>query len=189
MMLRVKGWLLTLLLLAACRPADMYDQQKYPYYQSNPFFPDQRAARQPVPGTVGRDSALNSPWRELDLDPNRNVPPFPLNRPELERGRERYEIHCIPCHGWTGEGNGMIVQRGFVQPPPFTSNLIREKPLAHYVRVISEGWGAMPSYAAQIPLRDRWLIAVYVRVLQESRSVPVSTVSEEARKKLEEEIR
>jgi mono/diheme cytochrome c family protein len=164
----------------------MYDQQKYPYYEPNPFFADQRAARQPVPHTVSRDSDVNSPWHEAELDPTRDTPPFPLNRAELDRGRKRYEIYCTPCHGWTGEGNGMIVQRGYVQPPSFHSASIRSKPLAHYVRVMTGGWGAMPSYAAQIQLQDRWLIAVYLRVLQESRSVPVATLSEGARRKLEE---
>ncbi|HET9241293.1 MAG TPA: cytochrome c [Oligoflexus sp.] len=178
--------IILLLLLMSCRPADMYDQKKAVAYESTPVFSDQRSARPPVDNTVAQDSDFNQPWRAAHLDNERNTAPFAIARPDLERGRERYEIYCTPCHGWTGEGNGMIVQRGYLQPPSFHDPVLKGKPLAHYVQVMTSGIGAMPSYAAQIPLRDRWLIAVYLRVLQSSRDVPVTSLGDEARGKLEE---
>jgi hypothetical protein len=186
MMSHAKEILLMTLLLAGCRPADMYDQNKSRYYAPHSFFPDRRAARMPVEHSVFRDTAGSPPWRDAHLDPTRNTPPFPVTRDDLNRGQERYDIYCTPCHGWTGEGNGMIVQRGYLQPPSFHDPMLKGKTVAHYVQVMTTGYGAMPSYASQINPRDRWLIAVYLRVLQFSRDIPAASLPDETRSKLEE---
>lgn len=99
--------------------------------------------------------------------------PFPITKQMLsERGQQRYDIFCSVCHGLTGEGDGMIVRRGFRTPPSFYEPRLREAPVGHFFDVVTNGWGAMPSYAAQIPVQDRWAIIAYVRALQRTRPVP-----------------
>lgn len=96
--------------------------------------------------------------------------PFPITKEILERGAGRYQIFCTVCHGPTGSGDGMIVRRGFRKPPSFHDPALRAAPVGHYFDVTSNGWGAMPSYAAQIPVQDRWAIIAYIRALQLTRS-------------------
>ena len=105
--------------------------------------------------------------------------PFAITREILQRGRERYDIYCALCHGRTGEGNGMIVQRGFPPPPSFHIDRLREAPVGHFFDVVTQGYGIMYSYAERIEPTDRWAIAAYIRALQLSRNatpadVPVS---------------
>jgi mono/diheme cytochrome c family protein len=103
--------------------------------------------------------------------------PFPVTAEVLERGQERYQIYCAMCHGLTGDGDGMIVRRGFRQPPSFHEDRLRQARVGHFFRVMTEGYGAMPSYRAQVPVQDRWAIIAYVRALQLSRmnqSVPAA---------------
>jgi mono/diheme cytochrome c family protein len=97
-----------------------------------------------------------------------DVEVFPLSiTPDVvTRGRERYDIFCSACHGLTGNGDGMIVRRGFRRAASFHSDNLRQAPVGHYFDAITAGWGAMPSYAAQIPARDRWAIVAYIRALQ-----------------------
>ena len=102
--------------------------------------------------------------------------PFPITRADLERGRERYNIYCTPCHDYTGSGHGMIVQRGFPQPPSYHIQRLREAPAGHFFGVITNGFGAMYSYAARIEPADRWRIAAYIRVLQFSRNAKIDDV-------------
>ena len=113
---------------------------------------------------------------------------FPVNIDEaaLARGRERYQIYCTACHGFTGEGDGMIVRRGFRRPPSFYDDRLQEgvTPAAHFFDVITNGWGAMPDYSAQIAPEDRWKIIAYVRALQLSRKVKLDELSPEARQKV-----
>lgn len=108
---------------------------------------------------------------------------FPINvdRAALERGRERYNIYCSICHGATGEGDGMVVRRGYRKPPSYYEDRLREgtTPAAHFFDVITNGWGAMPSYAEQIPAEDRWKIIAYIRALQLSRSLKLKDLSPE----------
>lgn len=94
--------------------------------------------------------------------------PFPITREVLERGQERYDIFCSSCHGLTGYGDGMIARRGFNKPAPasFHQDKLRQAPVGHFFDVVTNGWGAMPSHASQIPVEDRWKIIAYVRVLQ-----------------------
>lgn len=102
--------------------------------------------------------------------------PFPITQDVLERGRERYQIFCSMCHGATGAGNGMVVRRGYRQPPSYHTDQLREAPVGHFFDVITNGWGSMPNYAAQIPARDRWAIVAYIRALQLSEQGNISEV-------------
>jgi mono/diheme cytochrome c family protein len=107
--------------------------------------------------------------------------PFPVTKEVLDRGQERYQIYCSMCHGLTGYGDGMIVRRGFRRPPSYHDDRLRAEPVGHFFDVITNGWGAMPDYAAQIPPEDRWAIIAYLRALQLSQQVPASQVSPELR--------
>lgn len=100
--------------------------------------------------------------------------PFPITMAVLERGRERYDIFCAPCHDRLGTGRGMIVRKGFLSPPSYHSARLRDAAVGHFFDVISRGFGAMPSYAAQIAPADRWAIVGYVRALQLSQAVPAA---------------
>ncbi len=95
--------------------------------------------------------------------------PFPITQQVLERGQERYEIFCSVCHGMTGDGDGMVVRRGYRKPPSYYTGQLRNAPVGHYFDVITNGWGAMPNYAQQIPATDRWAIIAYIRALQATR--------------------
>jgi len=105
--------------------------------------------------------------------------PFPITKEVLERGQERYNIYCAICHGMTGYGDGMIVRRGFRRPPSYHTDQLRQAPVGHFFDVITNGWGAMPDYATQIPVQDRWAIIAYVRALQLSQQVNKSEVPPE----------
>ena len=107
----------------------------------------------------------------------------------MQRGRERYDIYCSPCHGLTGEGDGMVVQRGYRRPPSFNVDRLRQAPPGHVYDVITNGFGAMPDYAAQIPVRDRWAIAAYIRALQLSQNATAAELSPEAQGRLEMNVR
>jgi mono/diheme cytochrome c family protein len=107
--------------------------------------------------------------------------PFPVTKEVLDRGQERYQIYCSMCHGLTGYGDGMIVRRGFRRPPSYHDDRLRNEPVGHFFDVITNGWGAMPDYAAQIPPEDRWAIIAYLRALQLSQQVPAAQVSPEMR--------
>lgn len=96
--------------------------------------------------------------------------PFPITPEILERGQERFQIYCSVCHGMTGQGDGMIVRRGFRKPPSYSEQRLREAPVGHFFDVVTNGWGAMPSYASQVPVRDRWAIIAYIRALQLSQA-------------------
>jgi len=173
------------LLLAGCR-LDMHIQPKYLPYEPTTFFSDGRSERQPVPGTVARgqlrvDELLYS-GTENGVESNRF--PFPITRADLERGRERYNVYCTPCHDYTGSGHGMIVQRGFPQPPSYHIQRLRDAPVGHFFQVMTNGFGAMYSYAARVDPADRWRIAAYIRVLQLSENAKVDDVPAADRAKL-----
>lgn len=164
----------------------MYDQQKYETLEASPFFTDGLSARQPVAGTVARgqlrqDTHLYEGRIESELADSL---PAPLSRELLERGRERYDIFCSPCHDRTGHGNGMIVQRGFKRPTSFHQQRLREAPVGYFFDVITNGFGAMYSYASRIPVEDRWAIAAYVRTLQLSQNVEFDRLPEADQRQL-----
>ena len=113
-----------------------------------------------------------------------NTFPFPITRADLERGRERYNIYCTPCHDYTGSGRGMIVQRGFPQPPSYHIQRLREAPVGHFFEVMTNGFGAMYSYAARVSPADRWRIAAYIRVLQLSENATIQDVPDSEKQRL-----
>jgi mono/diheme cytochrome c family protein len=108
-----------------------------------------------------------------------DVFPIPIDKAALERGRQRFQIFCVACHGMTGEGDGMVVRRGFQKPPSYYDDRLQENrtPASHFFDVITNGWGAMPDYASQIPPEDRWKIIAYVRALQLSRKLKLEELS------------
>jgi hypothetical protein len=175
-------------LLAGCR-LDMHIQPKYLPYEPTTFFADGRSERQPVPGTVARGQLrlddLLFTGTENGVESNRF--PFPITKADLDRGRERFNIYCTPCHDYTGSGNGMIVQRGFPHPPSFHTDRLRQAPVGHFFGVMTNGFGAMYSYADRVDVGDRWRIAAYIRVLQLSRNATVDDVPEADRSKLSQQ--
>jgi mono/diheme cytochrome c family protein len=176
----------TLLFAAACRQ-DMHDQPKYEPLEQNAFYGDQRASREPVPGTVARGQLNEDEHLYTGKINNQPVHTFPmeLNAQIVKRGQERYNIFCGPCHDQTGQGAGMVVQRGFKRPPSFHIQRLQEAPVGYYYDVITNGFGVMASYAPQVPPEDRWAIIAYIRALQLSQNATVSDVPEQERKKLE----
>jgi mono/diheme cytochrome c family protein len=114
-----------------------------------------------------------------------NVFPFPVGANDLARGRERYEIYCSPCHGFSGEGNGMIVQRGLSPPPSYHIERLRQAPAGHFVAIMTNGFGKMFSYSARVSPEDRWRVAAYIRALQLAQSAPVTQLSSAERQKLQ----
>jgi Cytochrome C oxidase, cbb3-type, subunit III len=173
------------LLLSGCR-LDMHVQPKYLPYEPTDFFGDGRSERQPVPGTVARGhlrlDELMFTGRENGVVVDKF--PFPITKADLDRGRERYNVYCTPCHDYTGSGRGMIVQRGFPQPPSYHIQRLRDAPAGHFYEVITNGFGAMYSYAARVEPADRWRIAAYIRVLQLSRNAKIDDVPESQRQAL-----
>ena len=126
------------------------------------------APRAPVAGTVARGHLDDNELLRTGILEGReaDVMPFPLTRDVLDRGRERFDIFCSPCHGRDGYGQGVVVQRGFTPPPSLHTGELRRHPLGHFVRVMTLGYGAMPQYAKQVSARDRWALAAYIRALQ-----------------------
>jgi mono/diheme cytochrome c family protein len=163
---------------------------RQPYYrplEPSASFANGTSAQEPPPGTVAQgqlqDDALLFRGQE-----NGNLAaefPFPVTRDVLDRGRERYTIYCVPCHGEAGTGNGLVVRRGFTRPPSFHTDQLRNAPVGHFFDVITNGFGAMPSYASQVPARDRWAIIAYIRALQLSQHATLDDVPPPARAQLE----
>jgi hypothetical protein len=173
------------MLLAGCR-LDMHVQPKYLPYEPSNFFDDGRSERPVVPGTVARGQLHTD---ELLYTGKENGVvsdkfPFPMTRADLERGRERYNIYCTPCHDYTGSGQGMIVQRGFPPPPSFHLDSMRRAPAGHFFEVITNGFGSMYSYASRVEPEDRWRIAAYIRALQLSQHATIQDVPESDRENL-----
>ena len=121
---------------------------------------------------------------ELFVAKDSNAFPLPVNQELLERGQERYKIFCSPCHGLQGDGNGTIAMRGMKRPPTYHQDRLRQAPNGYFYDTLSNGFGAMYGYSAQIPPRDRWAIVAYVRALQLSRNAKVADVPAEIREKL-----
>jgi mono/diheme cytochrome c family protein len=165
----------------------MHDQPKYIPLRPSTFFDDGRSARPLVDGTVARghlnaDAAFYT-GKGPDGKPL-DAFPFPVTQEIVERGQERFNIYCAPCHGRLGYGDGMIVRRGFRRPPSYHMDRLRTAPNGYLYDVIAKGFGAMPDYAAQIEPADRWAIVVYIRALQLSQNATVGDVPPEALRQL-----
>ncbi len=159
------------LILTGCRQ-DMHDQPKFIPLRMSDFFSDKRSARPIVEGTVARGQLKADTYFYTGKIGNQegDVMPFPVNADVLARGEERFNIYCSPCHSELGDGRGMIVQRGLRPPPSYHTDRLRKAPIGHFFDVITNGFGAMPDYATQIPVADRWAIAAYIRALQLSQN-------------------
>jgi len=173
--------------LGGCR-LDMHLQPRYNPYDPSDFFSDGRSARQPVAGTVARgelriDERLYTGKVDGKLV---DTFPFAITADDILRGQQRYNIYCSPCHDYTGSGRGMIVQRGFPQPPSYHIDRLRQAPVGHFFDVMTNGFGAMYSYASRISPEDRWRIAAYIRALQLSEHAKIEDVPDAERPKLEE---
>lgn len=164
--------------LGGCRQ-DMHDQAKYEAFERNDFFDDQRASRPPLPGTVARGQLAEDAafYRGEAAGALVATAPIAMDQALLARGRERYDIYCSPCHDRVGTGNGMIVERGYKQPPSLHEQRLRDAPDGYLFQAITNGFGVMPSYAPQIAVRDRWAIVAYIRALQLSQAATATDLS------------
>jgi len=186
-----------LLALAGCesRMQDMYDQPRYKPLASSPTFEDGGASRAPVEGTQahasgefagtssGRIGVDNAAQWERDLHATDD--PYPSTLERLRRGRERYDIYCAPCHSPVGDGDGLIVRRGFPAPPSLHSDKLRATPDRHLFDVISNGYGIMYPYAARLTPDERWAVVAYIRALQLSQHASAHDLTPTDRARLE----
>jgi cbb3-type cytochrome c oxidase subunit III len=184
------AWMALCLALAACQQ-QMADQPRYKPLAKSNFFDDERAARPLPEGTVARGQLHADSHLYTGKSNGKLVEtfPVPVDRGLLLRGQERYDIFCSPCHDRTGAGQGMIVRRGYRAPPSYHIDRLRAAPVGHFFDVISHGFGAMPDYAAQVPVQDRWAIVAYIRALQLSQNARLANVPEKERQALLERIK
>jgi mono/diheme cytochrome c family protein len=170
--------------LAACNPIrqDMANQPKNRPLSPSAFFPDGRSERPLVENTVAHGSIADD---ELVVAKDSNAFPLRLTADLLERGKQRYGIFCSPCHGLQGDGNGMAAVRGMKHPPSYHQDRLRNSPNGYYFDVVTNGFGGMLGYSAQIPPQDRWAIIAYVRALQLSRNAKASDLPADLRQKLD----
>jgi len=167
-----------LVAFVGCRQ-DMHDQAKNQPFEASDFFSDGKAGRSLVEGTIARGYLQEDAYLYTGKIKGEPVDAFPfeVDLDALKRGRERYDIFCSPCHDRAGMGLGMVVQRGFKQPPTFHSDRLRAVKPGYLFDVITNGFGSMTSYRARIPTQDRWLIAAYIQTLQFSAYAPVGELS------------
>lgn len=149
------------------------------------FYANHAAARPPVPDTVARGHSRTETAEEQMLQDFGDEFPYEITEENLERGQQRYDIYCSPCHDRVGTGNGMIVQRGFSKPTSFHDDRLRTSPPSYFYGAMTNGFGAMPSYANRIVPKDRWLIAAYIQALQLSQNSELEDVPEAERSQLE----
>lgn len=163
--------------LTACR-RDMQDQPKYKPLAESEFFADHRSARPQLEGTVARGHLRLDQARYTGKINNNDIDyfPIPITRADVARGQERFNIYCTPCHSRLGDGRGMVVRRGFRQPPSYFTPKLMTAPTGHFFDVMTNGFGAMPSYATRVAPDDRWRIIAYIRALQLSMSGTVGDV-------------
>jgi hypothetical protein len=171
-----------LALLGGCSlKQDMAQQPKNRPLSPSDFFTDGRSERPLLENTVARGSIADD---ALLIPKESNGFPLPVSQELLERGEGRYKIFCTPCHGLQGDGNGMIAMRGMKHPPSYHQDRLRQAPNGYFYDVITNGFGAMYGYSAQIPPRDRWAIAAYVRALQLSRNAKVAELPADLRERV-----
>jgi hypothetical protein len=168
----------TCLLAAGCRQ-DMQDQPKFFPQRGTSFYADGRSARPQVEGTVARGQLHEDSYFYTGMVSGKegDVMPFPVTMDVLERGQERYNTYCSACHSRVGNGQGMIVERGYKPAGNFHQGRLLAAPLGHFFYVMSNGYGAMPDYAAQIAPADRWAVVAYIRALQLSQNATQADVA------------
>lgn len=177
--------LLPLLATAAACRQDMHDTPRYKPLAASSVFPKGSSAQPLVAGTVPRgflreDANLYTKGEGLGSP----TFPFAITRADLDRGQERFNIYCAPCHGRTGEGNGMVVQRGFRQPPSYHIDRLRQAPPGYFFSVMTDGFATMPDYRMQVTPEDRWRIAAYIRALQLTMQATTADVPADELRKL-----
>src|SRR5437667_12451019 len=182
---RLRGFALAgafaaLLVLGGCAQ-DIARQPKAKPLSPSDFFEDGRSERPLIENTVARGSLAND---ALIVPKDSNEFPLPVDLALLNRGEERYKIFCSPCHGLQGDGNGMVAMRGMKRPPSYHQDRLRQAPNGYFYDNITNGFGQMLGYSAQIPARDRWAIVAYVRALQLSRNAKAADLPTELREKL-----
>jgi mono/diheme cytochrome c family protein len=180
------GSLAVFVATAGCRQ-DMHNQPKYKPLAPSDFFGDGRSARPVIEGTVARGHLRIDQARYTGKEDGMDVTefPFPITRADLLRGQTRFNIYCSPCHSRTGDGNGMVVRRGFRQAASYHTEKLIRAPVGHFFDVITNGFGAMPSYASRVEPDDRWRIAAYIRVLQLSENATINDVPPDQHSTLE----
>jgi hypothetical protein len=171
-------WLVICLALTTGCVLDMRDQPRYESFEKSPFFEDNSSARPPVTGAVARGQLRTDEHLYEGRVNDEFAPTFPftITLEVLERGQERYNIFCSPCHGFVGDGQGIIVEYGLRQPPSFHDPELKDEPPGYYFDLISRGTRVMPSYASRIRPEDRWAIVAYIRALQLSQDADLSQV-------------
>lgn len=174
--------------LTGCRQ-DMHDQPRYKALAGTDFFADHRASRPTVEGTVARGHLRIDEARYTGKIDGEDIDqfPIPIAKADIERGQGRFNIYCTPCHGRLGDGNGMVVLRGYRQAASYYSEKMMKAPVGHFFDVITNGFGAMPSYASRVAPDDRWRIAAYIRALQMSESATINDVPADQRQTLQVE--
>ena len=176
---------LCLIAVTGCRQ-DMHNTPTAQPLRESLFVKGESTSRLPVEDTVARGTLQDDAafFTGKEGATAANALPFPLTAAVLDRGEQRYNIYCAPCHGLAGRGDGMIVQRGYRQPPSFHVDRLQTAPLGHFYDVMTNGFGAMPDYRAQVAPRDRWAIAAYLRALQLSQHAAAADIPAEERQKL-----
>ena len=172
------------LAISGCDYSLRQDMANQPYNRPlspSDFFADGRSERPPIENTVAHGAVGNDVY---SVAKDYAAYPLPVNEKLLQRGRDRYKIFCAPCHGLQGDGNGMAAVRGMKHPPSYHIDRLRQAPNGYFYDVISNGFGAMYSYAERIPPSDRWAIIAYVRALQLSRNAKAGDLPESLRQKL-----
>lgn len=164
-------------------------QKRFEAQEENPFFDDGRAMRPQVPNTIAKgklkvdihlyEGKVDDDWARTLPEKDEYGEEIVLSAKWIERGQERFEIYCTPCHGFTGVGNGLAVQRGMLQPTSLFDERLQGMGVGYFYDVITNGKRNMGAYGSQVPVRDRWAIASYVRVLQRSRAATLEQVPED----------
>ncbi len=169
----------TILCATACRQ-DMHNQPRYKPFAASTFFGDGRSERPTIEDTVARGQLHLDQARYTGKMNGKDVDYFPIQitRADVQRGEERFNIYCSPCHGRLGDGHGMIVLRGLRQPPSYHDPRLVNAPVGHFFDVMTNGYGAMYSYASRVPVDDRWRIAAYIRALQLSQNAPADVAQQ-----------
>ncbi len=166
------------LLLSACRN-DMHNQPRYKPLAATDFFGDGRSARPAIEDTVARGQLRLDPAHYTGKVNGKDIDyiPIKVDKQDLLRGQERFNIYCSPCHGRLGNGHGMIVTRGLRQPPSYLDQRLVDAPIGHFFDVMTNGYGSMYSYASRVAVDDRWRIAAYIRALQTSENAPADVAA------------